>query len=108
MSWEQHAQKYDGDTRRLLEIAVVFLERFFGHDAESADRLMGEFLAAHSQHYSEDDLHYFSSYGVAALAHYLIALKGTRETLGKWLVESGHNDTPYEALEYFRENYFDA
>ncbi len=98
--------KYDEDTFRLLEISTEFLIRFFEHTQEKADILMMKFLKSYSKYYDEDILHHESSYRIAAIVHYLIELKGSRETLGNWLVENGYNKQPPEALEYFRDHYF--
>ena len=108
MTWREIASNYgyDNDTQSLLQIAVDFLVMFFGYRRDMADQVMTAFLASYSQDFGEDDLHHELSYGIAAIAHYLISLEGPRESLGDWLMETGHNKTPEEALEYFREHYF--
>jgi len=106
MTWEQYAAGYDDDTVRLLEIAVDFLTLFFGYDEKRADEVMASFLQSYSGEFDEDALHHELSYKVAAIAHYLIGLRGPRNDLGDWLLETEHVTTPQEALTYFREHYF--
>ena len=96
----------DDDTYRLLDITLVFLNRYFGHSGEKAEALMKDFFSNFRERFGEDDVHHESSYRMAAITHYLSYLKQNPNELGDWLVSTGHNKTPPEALEYYREHYF--
>ena len=109
MSWKNIVNQigYDDETQRLLQISVDFLSMFFGYDEVAANNHMETFLRFYSKDFDEDQLHHESSYRISAIVHYLIGLKGDKNKLQKWLVENINNQkTPYEAIEYFRENYF--
>ncbi len=97
---------YDKDTYRLLDIALLFLVRYFGHSDTEAEQLMVRFHQSFSQQFDEDAIHHESSYRLAAIIHYLVSMRGRRDGLGDWLSEEGHSSPPAEALEYFREHYF--
>jgi hypothetical protein len=110
MSWKNIVNQigYDEETQRLLQISVDFLSMFFGYNEVEANKLMKSFLSLYSKNFDEDMLHHESSYRVSAIVHYLVGLNGERNKLQEWLVENINNQrTPYEALEYFQEHYFD-
>jgi hypothetical protein len=96
----------DDDTYRLLDITLEFLRQYFGHSEDDAEALMTCFFNDFSKRFDEDGIHHESSYRMAAIIHYLSHQKGNPDALGDWLVSSGNNQAPSEALEYFREHYF--
>ncbi len=98
---------FEDDTYRLLDITLTFLSRYFGHSCEESERLMESFFDSFADRFDEDAIHRELSYRVAAIIHYLVYQNGSPEELGDWLLSSGNNQTPPEALEYFRETYFD-
>jgi hypothetical protein len=106
MSWSTIVPKYDEDTYTLIQIAVDFLVQYFGCTIDDANQAMIVFLQSYSSDFDEDALHHESSYRLAAIVHYLIRLKGSREQLGNWLVENGYNRTPFDAMDYFNKEYF--
>ncbi len=106
MNWKDLARGYDADTFGILEIAVHFLVYFFGHTHDDADKVMYSFLLAHSSTYDKDTIHHESAYRIAAIAHYLIGLRGALEDVGTWMIESGNNQPPVEASAYFRDHYY--
>ncbi|MCZ7646574.1 MAG: hypothetical protein M5U26_15020 [Planctomycetota bacterium] len=96
----------DEDTGRILDISKDFLHMYFGYNKESAKTLMKTFIEEYGDTFDEDEIHRQSAYRIAAISHYLVGLQGQREKLGHWLIESGHQNSPASALQYFRENYF--
>jgi hypothetical protein len=78
----------------------------FQHSEEEAVDLIDLLLASHAKVLDEDFIHYESSYGVAAAAHYFGVLGGRPETLREWRSASNLVGTPPAALEYFRTRYF--
>ena len=99
-------KSFDPDTRRILEIAHHFLMTEFGHEEAGASELLERLLEQHGSVFDEDFIHYESSFGVAAAAHYFGTLGGTPATLRSWRRETGISGTPARALEYFRRHYF--
>lgn len=106
MSYNQAKSAFDGETQIILDIASKFLCDYFGHTPTEAERLVSELIETYPDMYDEDFIHRESSYGVAAGAHYLCALMGERARLRDWRIETGHNKTPSDALDYFRRMYF--
>ena len=96
----------DEDTYRVLDIALYFLRKYFGHSEDEAKALMRCFFNDFAKRFDEDGIHHESSYRMAAIIHFLSHKKGSPDALGDWLLSSGHNQAPPEALEYFREHYF--
>lgn len=107
MTWRERASDFDADTIRVLEIAVDFLVRYFNHSRESAEHMMADFLETYGDRYDEDLIHHQSSYRVAATVHFVAGLEGSIDDAATWMVKEGHNNPPREALEYFREHYFE-
>lgn len=96
----------DDDTYKVLDIAHYFLGHYFGHSEENAGAIMVSFFQEYGSRFDENVVHHESAYRMAAIIHYLLHLKGEPDKLGDWMLESGVNQQPSEALEYFREHYF--
>jgi len=97
----------EDDTYRVLDITLAFLVQYFEHSEADAAALMQHFFEHYSERFDEDAVHHESSYRMAAIIHYLSHKKGNPNELGDWLISSGNNQTPREALEYFREHYIE-
>lgn len=97
---------FDDDTYRILDITLVFLQRYFGHTGAKSCELMKEFFMRFSKRFDEDVIHHELSYRMAATIHYMTFLQGDPNKLGNWMLETGANQPPGEASEYFREHYF--
>jgi hypothetical protein len=100
-------KNFENDTFRILDIALKFLETYFEHSPERAELAMKRFFETFSDRFGEDIIHHESSYRMAAIIHYLCDLKGDPDRLGHWLLEQKFNQTPVEALDYFRRHYFE-
>lgn len=96
----------DDDTFKLLDIAHHFLEFYFGHLPEQASEIMVAFFNEFGPRFDENVVHHESSYRMAAIIHYLTYLKGSPDKLGDWMLETGTNHQPREAVEYFQEHYY--
>ena len=92
----------EGDTYKVLEITIHFMNQYFGHPEATA----GELMVAFFTQFDEDVVHHDSAYRMAAYIHYISFLKGDPNKLGDWMLASGVHQTPPEATEYFREHYF--
>ena len=93
---------YEPMTIRLLEIGVDLLMRYFGHSREDAEKLTSAFLLRDQSVFNEDFIHHEMPWRVAAAIHYLEGLRGSRERLGHWLIESGYQNSPPEVPEFVR------
>lgn len=106
MSWRNHPVAADEETALLIEIAVDFLVMYFGHDRSDASEMMATFLDKYAQYYDEDTIHRQLPYRMAAFVHYVVAMNGKYESAYEWLVNSEHNEMPYEAREYYSKKYY--
>ena len=97
----------DADTDRLLEIVAWNLARFFGHPEQQAASLVRAFYSGRVLSWCDDDYHHEGAFRSAAVIHYADAHSGSLDGFHEWLRDKGYTDTPAEALEYFREHYFD-
>jgi hypothetical protein len=98
---------FDDDTFRILDIALTFLEQYFHYTPEDAELKMNVFLKDFSTRFDEDAIHHESSYRLAAIIHYLTGLNGNPNKLGDWMVANKFNQSPPDAMDYFRRHYFE-
>ncbi|MDW3193371.1 MAG: hypothetical protein R8G66_13445 [Cytophagales bacterium] len=97
----------DDDTHKILDIAMNFLKQYFDYSESRSEHILKSFFKEYGDIYDEDLIHHESSFKMAAIMHYKCTLKDHSGSVKDWLMESGYNSPPKEAMEYFRENYFD-
>ena len=100
----------DSDTDRLLRIVAWNLSRFFGYPDTAADALARSFYARwQSPGWGDDFYHHEGAFRSAALMHYSALHDDTTDftRFPEWYEAQNFGDFEREALEYFREKYFD-
>jgi hypothetical protein len=100
----------DPDTDKLLRIVVWNLSRFFGYADTAADALVRSFYARwQSPDWGDDFYHDEGAFRSSALMHYSELHGGTTDftRFREWYWAQNFGDFEREALEYFREAYFD-
>ncbi len=99
----------ENETTRLFEIVVWCLKKYFEHTQESAIKAVNEYYTKNLNRIDDDFYHQEMPFRVALRIQYSeVSKKGSDRSLDfyNWIRESGFNKTPYEALAYFRKNYF--
>jgi hypothetical protein len=94
----------DEDTKRLLEVTVFFLQKYFGYEEAQAVDLMN--LYYNTMKIDDNDYHREGPFHVAVLVHYVIGLKGDGQKFLQWKQENGLINAPGEAVDYAREHYY--
>lgn len=96
----------DRETKKLFEVVVEGLKRYFGHSEVEAIRLVNDFYL-HSPHRLEDDwYHHEGPYGTAARIHYYGFLHEDGD-FDSWRRKEGYVNPPAEFMEYFSDHYFE-
>lgn len=106
VTWRSALAGYDPDTIIIVEIAEVFLRRHFGHDSESAERILSDFFEMKKKWIDEEYVRHQHSWRIATEAEYRTFLNGSPGELPEWRVSNGLVETPRDALEYLREHYW--
>lgn len=100
----------DEDTVQLLMIAVYFLQHYFGYEENAAVEMVNDFDASRSdasrESWGDDYYHHEGAYATAVEVHYLIGLGGDPAQFVEWRTAKHYDETPSEAKQYLRENYY--
>ena len=100
----------DPDTDRLLRIAAWNLSRFFGYADKTAEVMVRSFYTLwQSPGFGDDFYHHEGAFRSATLIHYSAIHDGTTDftLFPQWYEAQSFSECEREALEYFRESYFD-
>ena len=100
----------DPDTDKLLRIVAWNLSRFFGYVGTDAEVLVRNFYARwQSPGWGDDFYHHEGAFRSAALIHYSELHGGTTSfsSFRDLFWAQNFDEFEREALEYFRETYFD-
>lgn len=107
MTWSELLARYDADTQKILEISSYFLGHYFGHSVSDSTSMIAQLIGEDAVFSDPNNIHYLSSWELAAIAHYRIGLKGNKEKTNEWLLDTGYLNQPRSAAEYFKTNYYE-
>src|SRR6266481_5745999 len=96
----------DEDTERLFEIAVYFLQQYFGYSQEDAVRLVNDYYKLREHQHDDDYYHREGSFQIAVQVHYFTGLRKDPGHFPQWKRENGLINAPRAAVDYFKEHYF--
>jgi len=96
----------DEDTKRLFEIAVYFLERYFGYGQDEAVKLVNYYYNQRENKHDDDYYHHEGAFHVAVQIHYFIYLEKDIDHFPEWKLDHNLINTPREAIDYFHEHYY--
>jgi hypothetical protein len=103
MSWRDDLKSYSSDALSIIEIAEKFLENFFGHDAQSAERVLSRFFEIKKGWIDERYIWHQDAWRIATEAQYCVEIGGPAGELTEWMHREGLLNMSEEALDFLRE-----
>lgn len=97
----------DDDTIRLFQIVVWCLKKYFNLTEESAIGAINSYYEKNLTIHDDDWYHHEMAFPVAVRIYYFEILKENPDQFLEWRKESCYKYTPREAINYFKEHYFD-
>ncbi|MHB8751662.1 MAG: hypothetical protein ACYDBJ_21040 [Aggregatilineales bacterium] len=94
----------DEVTQRILEIAVYFLQKYFGYTETQATEMMKRHYE--NSKWNDDSYHYEGAFRIAASVHYVVGLGKDPIHFVDWLRENNVFNQPSDAAAYFREEFY--
>ena len=99
----------DAETTQIFNIVVWCLKKYFNHTDKSAVEAINAYYTKNINRIDDDFYHQEMPFRVAVRIQYSEVLKlGSDRNIEfyNWMRSSGYNDSPHEALAYFRKHYY--
>ena len=98
------------DTLKLFEICDHFLVKYYDNRPDEIIEITNKFKEYYKSSITDwtiDDLiHYEGPFRFAGFITYF-KIHNKIDGINEWLTKLGYKETPYEALEYYKRNFFE-